>query len=236
MLSRMHNKLGTAGLVVAVVALVAALTGAAFAAGGLTKQQEKQVKKIAKKYAGKRGPAGLPGPTGAQGPKGDAGAKGDTGATGPQGPQGPQGIPGPVGKEGSPWTAGGVLPTGKTETGTWAIWDKENNYIDLSFNIPLATAPTKIVWNAEEESTDCPGTVNDPKAAKGVICIYTDEPGANTVCFGSPTKIQNPQGEPCFDVPLPKFQPILHVSGATLYVNLPNANENARGTWAVTAP
>ena len=49
---------GTAGLIVACVALVLALTGAAFAAAGLTGKQKKEVEKIAKKYAGKPGAAG----------------------------------------------------------------------------------------------------------------------------------------------------------------------------------
>ena len=73
MFSRMHDKLGTAGLVVAIVALVFAMVGGAYAAGGLTKQQEKQVTKIAKKYAGK---PGAQGPQGPQGPAGLVGAKG----------------------------------------------------------------------------------------------------------------------------------------------------------------
>ena len=80
--SRMHDKLGTAGLFVAIAALVAALAGTALAAGGLTKQQEKQVTKIAKKYAGK---PGAQGPQGPQGPAGPAGAKGDPGAQGAPG-------------------------------------------------------------------------------------------------------------------------------------------------------
>jgi len=81
----MHNKLGTAGLIVAVVALVAALTGAAFAAGGLTGKQEKQVKKIAKKFAGKPGPAG---PAGTPGAKGDPGTPGSNGTNGTNGTNG----------------------------------------------------------------------------------------------------------------------------------------------------
>jgi hypothetical protein len=56
MISRIHSKLGTAGLVVALVALVVALTGVAFAASGLNSKQKKEVKKIAKQFAGKQGP------------------------------------------------------------------------------------------------------------------------------------------------------------------------------------
>lgn len=182
MFSRLHGKLGTAGLVVAIVALVAALTGAAFAAGGLTKQQEKQVKKIAKKYAGKRGPAGPQGPAGAPGPKGDAGAKGADGAKGATGDRGPEGPGGPEGPEGSPWTAGGVLPTGETETGGWAYGSSEGLIITaISFNIPLAEAPEAEIVPAPPpggptaSTAHCPGTAAEPTAAPGFLCIYVQE-------------------------------------------------------------
>ena len=90
MISRIHNKLGTAGFVVAIVALVAALSGAAIAAkGGLTPQQKKEVKRIAqteaKKFPGPAGPAGPAGTPGAPGAKGDKGDTGDSGVEGPPG-------------------------------------------------------------------------------------------------------------------------------------------------------
>ena len=49
MISKLHNRLGTAGFVVAIIALVAALSGGAYAAqqANLSKQQKKEVKKIA---------------------------------------------------------------------------------------------------------------------------------------------------------------------------------------------
>ena len=56
MLTRIHRKLGTAGFVISIVALVAALGGGAYAAsGGLTGKQKKEVEKIAKKYAKNQG-------------------------------------------------------------------------------------------------------------------------------------------------------------------------------------
>ena len=134
---------GKAGLTVAILALVLAMVGGAYAAGGLTKSQEKQVTKIAKKYAGKPGAPGTAGTPGANGTAGAPGAKGDTGAAGGTGPAGksvvigntaptcPNGVGGKtIEVEGSgtkqnvcngqPWTAGGTLPSGKTETGVWA--------------------------------------------------------------------------------------------------------------------
>jgi len=83
---------GTAGLIVACIALVAALGGTALAAkGALTGKQKKEVEKIAKKYAGK------PGAPGAAGPQGPAGANG---------PQGPSGLDGENGKDGKNGTNG----------------------------------------------------------------------------------------------------------------------------------
>ena len=61
MIERIHQKLGTAGFVIAIVALIAALGGTALAAAKLNGTQKKEVEKIAKKYAGKPGAAG-PGP------------------------------------------------------------------------------------------------------------------------------------------------------------------------------
>jgi hypothetical protein len=89
MFSRIHNKLGSAGLIVAVIALVAALAGTAIAAAKLNGTQKKETEKIAKKWAKKiPGPAGPAGPKGDAGPagaKGDSGSKGDSGAPGSKG-------------------------------------------------------------------------------------------------------------------------------------------------------
>lgn len=100
MFSKLHQRFGTAGLVVAVVALVIALAGTAFAAAKLNPTQKKEVKKIAKeeakKYANSNpGPKGDTGATGPQGPKGD---KGDTGEQGKQGEKGANGTNGTNGK------------------------------------------------------------------------------------------------------------------------------------------
>jgi hypothetical protein len=201
MLSRIHNKLGTAGLIVAVVALVAALSGAAIAASGLNPTQKKQVTKIAKKEAkkigkgatgpqGPQGPAGPAGPAGVPGVPGIDGKAGATGATGATGKTGATGATGATGPEGSPWPAGGTLPEGETETGAFttgygtAIGSEidEPSYIEMSFNIPLAEVP-KITWvnkagtgvyfGSEGTLADCPGTAAEPAADPGHLCLYT---------------------------------------------------------------
>jgi hypothetical protein len=202
MFSKLHNRIGTAGLVVAIVALVAALGGAAWAAGGLTKQQEKQVKKIAQKYAGKpgvQGPKGDAGAQGSQGPKGDTGAPGPPGSPGVSGKgvsvspapgsECPEGgvsveVEGAGGEEsvcnglqgppGEPWPAGGTLPSGATETGTWNInlVAGKSTQIPISFTLPLANAPEPVLVEGAS-ATGCPGIVNEkPTAASGKLCLY----------------------------------------------------------------
>jgi hypothetical protein len=80
----LREPFGKAGLIVACCALVLACTGAAFAAGRLTGPQKKEVGKIAakvaKKDAGKQGPAGKTGPAGPAGPAGAAGPAGSAAA------------------------------------------------------------------------------------------------------------------------------------------------------------
>jgi hypothetical protein len=86
MFNRIHQKLGTAGFIISIVALVAALGGGAYAAsGGLNGTQKKEVEKIAKKFSGK---PGAPGATGPSGPAGPAGVKGDAGGPGGAGSNG----------------------------------------------------------------------------------------------------------------------------------------------------
>jgi hypothetical protein len=140
---------GTAGLIVACIALIAAVGGTAWAASGLNAKQKKEVTKIAKKYAGKPGAPGAAGPAGTNGTNGKDGANGTNGAsaaavsfTGSKtvgsvtcteggleitSASGTSlvcnGKKGPQGLEGEPGEPGPQAPlqSGKTETGTWAI-------------------------------------------------------------------------------------------------------------------
>lgn len=147
MLQRLRKHL-TPSVFIALIALVFALTGGAFAATGgggggsshatLTASAAKSKAK-SKTKAGARGPAGPAGkngtngangaqgatgavgpagPAGSQGPAGAAGAKGETGATGPKGETGATGEEGPAGPEGT--FGGQTLPAGKTLKGNWA--------------------------------------------------------------------------------------------------------------------
>lgn len=215
------------GLTVAVIAMLVALTGGAFAAAGaLNAKQKKEVTKIAKKYAGKPGAAGAkgdPGPIGGQGAKGDQGVQGVAGKPGtsvtaveipPEEAEceerggaliEKEGTPGAIeicsGEEGSPWTAGGTLPPGATETGSWAFNGTEADAaggirVPISFPIPLAQEIIKkehVHFGVAGSDIAGPGTVFKPGGAcptesgltgpgafkptakPGELCVYQNE-------------------------------------------------------------
>jgi Collagen triple helix repeat (20 copies) len=172
MIRRIHDKLGTAGLVIAVVALVAALGGTAFAAAGLNGKQKKEVKKIAKQFAGK------PGTNGAQGPKGDTGPAGPAGNPGKEGARGPAGETGAAGEDGacSASVPQCVLPSGATLTGDWAFATKGHAaYLQVSFPLRVVPKPSWHWIGKGGPTADCPGSAADPKAAPGNLCFYALE-------------------------------------------------------------
>lgn len=231
MFSKIHERLGTAGLVVSVVALIAALAGSAIAAGGLTKSQENQVKKIVKKEIKKiKLPAGPPGPAGAPGANGKDGAPGPVGPVGPQGPKGDTGAAGATGATGptgSPWTAGGTLPEEETETGAWGSGFTSGGLAleAISFNIPLAGSVTPVYVKqagiGTENADKCPGvTAGLPEAEPGFLCLY-EEAGLGGPFSVSVKKPSGPDG--------------VGPSGATLLISASGAGV-VSGSWAVTAP
>jgi hypothetical protein len=110
---RAPEPFGKAGLTLAVIALVLATTGAAFAAGGLTAKQKKEVKAIAKSFQG-TGPQGSPGANGTNGANGKDGANGSQGANGATGPAGPTGAAGATGAKGATGATGPAGATGAT--------------------------------------------------------------------------------------------------------------------------
>jgi hypothetical protein len=213
MISRIHGRLGTGGFIIAIVALIAALGGTAFAAvDKLSKQEKKEVKSIAKKFA-TAGPAGAVGPAGPQGPEG------------PRGPEGPQGEPGEQGIQGEPGPTETKAPSGKTMKGVWGFTEKgiEYAYAQISFPLFLTAEPEPHYlpsdWPAgagAEEKEQCPGTVGEPKAKAGHLCIY-----AKGLINASPSEFVSDDN----------FR-----SGFLFKFNLETeANfAEAHGTWAVT--
>lgn len=195
---------------IAVIALVFAMSGGAIAANNAGSSAE-----ASKVVRGPKGPKGKPGPQGPTGPQGPKGDKGERGATGPQGPKG---------DTGDPWTAGGFLPSGKSVGGTWVAGvgpeiapTKGVGVASISFGLPIAGLPQiKIVKKGkegQENATECPGTIAVPKAAKGVLCLYTgEEPAGMALQSATPS----PYG------------------GIVTFLGTPGTG--AGGIWVVTAP
>jgi len=233
MFKQVRERLGSAGLVVAIVALIVALSGGAYAAtsgsggGKATASSGKRGKPGKQGKPGKPGPAGPQGPQGVPGPKGDTGAPGQNGTNGvngadgksvitsiePEGAncaeggtklvgtvttyacngeEGEEGPEGPRGPEGSPWTVGGVLPPGETETGAWAFNANDADaeiFVPISFTLPLGVelgeedvhfqnVPSKPAFEA---ACPLPGSASEPAAPPGKLCIYFNSFGGAPV-------------------------------------------------------
>lgn len=258
---------GGPGVVVAVIAIVVALAGTAYAATKLNSTQKKEVEKIAKKYAGK---PGAPGAQGSAGPQGPPGTKGDTGSQGDKGDQGIPGLKGADGKsvglvgegaelceksptekvpgvayeiegsgvekticngaEGSPWTAGGSLPSGATETGNWTLVgtaaDTNGVDIPLSFPIPLNEPldEAHVHYRSEVDfTTFCKGNGTVPEPVPGNLCVYLTESVNGAVASGIYSSFE--EGEKG-----------ALTMGAVLAFSAPTGIAGGGGSFAFTAP
>jgi hypothetical protein len=237
MMQRIHQKLGTAGFIISIVALVAALGGGAYAAsGGLNGKQKKEVEKIAKSVS-KSGKAGPAGPTGAAGPAGTTGAKGDAGAAGAKGETGSAGAPGSPGTPGKNGTNGQTgftetLPGGKTETGSWIVGMTTMALpvnTSISFTIPLAEpldeTHVHYVKAGEGAPVGCTGgNASAPVADPGNLCVYetrlTEGPAFHLRRIFKPSDFNETPGAT-------QNGAILQFEGSE--------EATAWGTWAVTA-
>jgi hypothetical protein len=127
-----------------------------------------------------------------------------------------------------------VLPSGKTETGTWTAQAPEGpeTFVisPISFNIPLESSldGTHVFFVEPENTTheaECPGSVEAPEAEPGDLCVYAKILGL------LPTSgvIHNPNE---------KFSTSGAGSAGAFLTLVPENTEGgfAYGTWAVTAP
>ncbi len=227
---------------------------------------------------GATGPAGTTGPTGSTGPAGPQGSPGTSGTNGTNG-TGTNGqsvtsteFSGEKGKckeggseftsasgkayacNGSPWTAGGTLPSDKTETGAWSISvDKESKAIGaISFTIPLAkalgaaevhyvneTGTEQVTFTGPpsyefklESTASCPGTAAEPAATPGNLCVYQRwAEGVENISGFTKAFIY-----PANDNPL-ELIPGAAMTGALVALKSAEVESVfASGTWAVTAP
>ncbi len=252
---------GTAGLIVAGVALIAALAGGAYAAsGGLTAKQKKEVKKIAKQFAGAPGAPGATGPAGAPGAKGDTGAAGSAGTNGTDGTNGTNGVS-PIGtafsgeqngcKEGGVKFVGAnatvacngvkgepgetgftdTLPPGKTETGTWALGPHAQATV-----VPLSfTIPL----------AEAPESLHFVNLEGKEQTLEGETPVTPVNCLGSAETPTAAPGQVCVyeganfgeaeGFAANSVLTSLSTSGATYFYSI-EENQVAFGSWAVTAP
>lgn len=181
--------------ILALTALVFAITGASYAATGgaghvkTAATISKSKRKASKSLRGPAGPRGATGAAGPAGPAGPAGAKGENGASGAaggKGATGPQGNPGPAGpegKQGEPWTAGGTLPSGKSLKGEWSLAGSGSGPTvfvgSFSFALPLKEPPVKHYVNVKGKEPVFNATTKTIEQVTPTGCVgNAEDPGA----------------------------------------------------------
>lgn len=195
--------------------------------------------------AGPAGPTGPIGPQGVPGPKGENGGEGPPGTSvtskivaegnshcAAGGSEFKVAATTTYACNGSPWTVGGTLPSGQSEYGVWttdfeAQGTASTNSFSISFTIPLSAAPEANYIGTNEEYAGekneaasikegkCSGTIGEPKAAPGNLCVFSVQP----LRFKTVNVV--------FTLPY----------GAAMSAEAEEKGEvKAKGTWAVTAP
>lgn len=156
------------------------------------------------------------------------------GNAGPRGLQGIQGIQGIQGVAGNPAAYPTVLPSGRTETGAFAVrflaaGTDSTGDAEVSFPLPLSSAPTGIFCGASDtcgsigtSNTDCPGTLAAPTATAGDFCVYLGQ--ATNVDGLSSANQSGTSGE------------MGSIGGALTISSTAAGDTILRGTWAYTAP
>ncbi len=214
--------------------------------------------------AGAKGDAGANGTNGSVGAAGANGTNGTSVTSAPEAPgpnctnggakftsaspsatyacNGANGAPGVQGPEGDPWTAGGTLPSGSTEKGIWAYTGSGNavfgGFGEISFTIPLAVEldETHVSYlKVGENNANCTGSVNNPTAAKGYLCVYAG-PGTTAAPNGNATFVMKPDlSAPGTGVSgaLLNFEP---TESAVVDDTKKVISATGSGSWAVTAP
>lgn len=224
---------------------------------------------------GATGPAGATGPGGPQGNAGTNGSNGENGKEGAPGKNGTsvtskevkEGEEGCEGKGGSVFTASGktteacngktgftkTLPSGETETGTWAFGDVPIGtggvlyaLAPISFDIPLkvelTAAHSHYVSREEQEHVsgheppvECQGSFEAPKAAPGSLCVYENvAQGTNNSTqsnFKIAGLIRNPGKPLAFNAATTGAVALIEVIEEN---GVEGGHAEGMGTWAVT--
>lgn len=137
------------------------------------------------------------------------------GPVGPQGPKGPQGEPGPLLQ---------TLPSGKTQTGAYGFASTRSEVgspytpaVETSYPLPISFEPTvEIIESGGSPTANCPGSVDNPAAARGFLCLYG---GREDV----PMDVETLPGQG-------------HYGFLLFFEAEPGENYENYGAWAVTAP
>ncbi len=251
---------GKAGLIVAVVALVAALVGGAYAATGSGKRHHKKsnnttalVKRESKKWSKKFSKQfAVPGATGPQGP---AGSNGNDGAAGAQGDKGDTGAAGSNGTNGTSATATAFAGAqhGCTEGGVEVKSASAPAYLcngekgaagQTGFTETLPSGKTETgAWSTSRPASGeaayfVTASFNIPLEEAPTV-VYNNPGSAE--CPGGPTAPLAAPGYLCFYPALQEGiggSPILSSEGFTsggVIAILTEEMGFAFGTWAVTA-
>ncbi len=228
--------------------------------------------------AGSAGSVGPAGATGPEGPEGEPGQDGQNGTSVTSATVSNSGEEGRCvgtggskftagsnktyacnGKEGSPWTAGGTLPAGQTETGTWLYHNGASTaylpeiYATVSFSLPLAEAlePEDVHYIAENgleittymgntkyppegvTPTECLGSAENPTAEPGNLCIYSGYYSA----YGGDEPPRPHVGSYAIHKPYEFYEQGAGTAGAQIiFEETSEGSATQYGTFAVTAP
>jgi hypothetical protein len=241
-------------IVALVAALTGAAYAASALTGKQKKEVTKIAKKYAGKpgATGAIGPAGSPGAKGDAGATGLAGADGADGKSVTVTKISP-GTPGceerggalvkPEGAaagvevcNGEAAEGGGfpeTLPSEATETGAWRFVSEgeTEEFEAISFAVPLSEADAAAistgVVNSGNPTADCPGTVEEPKAEPGFLCLYNSAYASST--SASPAGVYQLVGTN-------EETEGVGTAGALLYFEGFEVGKESSGTFAIAAP
>ena len=134
-----------------------------------------------------------------------------------------------------------TLPSGKTEVGTWTFSVQTPGVVlvPISYTIPVKPAPleghylyVKPNRPLKEYEAECPGTVKEPSAEKGYLCVYanSEENGAEFEQFFDETGyVAGPELKFNASQARPAVPPASCCGTSGVY------GDYAKGSWAVTA-
>lgn len=183
----------------------------------------------------RNGPAGPPGPAGEAGAQGPVGPPGQAGAAGPAGPLLTEYPPGQLVR--------GVFAVDPSRPEALPVprglrWSREAA-VSLTFPIRAALLASRvhvIPMNPVVADPACTGTLANPQAAPGHLCIHLR---ARTAPFSSPEPIPAVTVRPVATAPVERWGFVITAVWTCGTVNAPEctvAAQPAVGTWALTTP